>query len=155
MERHRARQDNPLPVIYANFGKCKIFAFLAGDFQICFSEKSFLAFRRSKIRDSKPAWKCSSSRKSNRNWDSNWRNLQTAIFRNWIRRTKRMLINGARSKPRNRNRKCKICSHRCPTKNSSNSSFDLANGQILDSWIVRQIFLEAKSEPEISSGKCA
>ena len=155
MERHRARQDNPLPVIYANFGKCKIFAFLAEDFQIFFSEKSFLALRRSKIRDSNPACKCSSSRKSNRNWDSNWRNLQAAIFRNWIRRTKPMLINRARSKPGNRNRKCKIFSHRCPTKNSSNPSFDLANGQILEPGIVQQIFLEAKSEPEISSGKSA
>ena len=155
MKRHRARQDNPLPVIYANFGKCKIFAFLAGDFQIWFSEKSFLAFRRSKIRDSKPACKCSSSRKSNRNWDSNWRNLQTAIGKNWIRRTKPMLINGTRSKPGNRNRKCKIFSHWCPTKNSSNPSFDLANGRILESGIVRQIFLEAKSEPEILSGKGA
>ena len=66
-----------------------------------------------------------------------------------------MLINGARSKPRNRNRKCKIFSHRCPTNNSSNSSFDLANGQILESEIVQQIFLEAKNEPEIPSGKCA
>lgn len=155
MESHRARQDNPLPVIYANFGKCKIFAFLAGDFQICFLEKSFLAFRRSKIRDSKPACKCSSSRKSNRNWDSSWRNLQTAICKNWIRKTKPMLINRARSKPENRNRKCKICSHWCPTKDSSNPSFDLANGQILDSGIVRQIFLEAESEAEIPSGKCA
>lgn len=26
MERHRARRFNPLPVIYANFEKCKIFA---------------------------------------------------------------------------------------------------------------------------------
>ena len=155
MERHRARQDNPIPVIYANFGKCKIFALSAGDFQICFSEKSFLAFRQSKVRDSKPACKCSSSRKSNRNWDSNWRNLQTAIFRNWIRRTKPMLINGTRSKPGNRNRKCKIFSHWCPTKNSSNPSFDLANGRILESEIVQQIFLEAKNEPEIPSGKCA
>lgn len=66
-----------------------------------------------------------------------------------------MLINGARSKPGNRNRKCKIFSQRCPTKNSSNPSFNLANGQILDSGIVRQIFLEAESEPEISSGKSA
>lgn len=66
-----------------------------------------------------------------------------------------MLINGTRSKPGNRNRKCKICSHRCPTKNSSNPSFDLANGQILDSGIVRQIFLEAESEAEILSGKSA
>lgn len=66
-----------------------------------------------------------------------------------------MLINGARSKPGNRNRKCKIFSHRCPTKNSSNPSFDLANGRILESEIVQQIFLEAKSEPEISSGKSA
>ena len=155
MESHRARQDNPLPVIYANFGKCKIFAFLAGNFQICFSEKSFLAFRRSKIRDSNPACKCSSSRKSNRNWDSSWRNLQTAICKNWIRKTKPMLINGTRSKRGNRNRKCKIFSHRCPTKNFSNPSFDLANGQILDSGIVRQIFLEAESEAEIPSGKCA
>lgn len=155
MERHRARQDNPLPVIYANFEKCKIFALSAGDFQICFSEKSFLAFRRSKIRYSKLACKGSSSRKSNRNLDSNWRNLQTAIGKNWIRRSKPMLINGARSKPRNRNRKCKIFSHRCPTNNSSNSSFDLANGQILESEIVQQIFLEAKNEPEIPSGKCA
>ena len=155
MESHRARQDNPLPVIYANFGKCKNFAFLAGNFQICFSEKSFLAFRRSKIRDSNPACKCSSSRKSNRNWDSSWRNLQTAICKNWIRKTKPMLINRARSKPGNRNRKCKIFSHRCPTKNSSNPSFDLANGRILESEIVQQIFLEAKSEPEILSGKGA
>lgn len=66
-----------------------------------------------------------------------------------------MLINGTRSKPGNRNRKCKIFSHRCPTKNSSNPSFDLANGRILESEIVQQIFLEAKSEPEISSGKSA
>lgn len=66
-----------------------------------------------------------------------------------------MLINGARSKPENRNRKRKICSHRCPTKNSSNPSFDLANGQILEPGIVQQIFLEAKNEPEIPSGKCA
>ena len=64
-----------------------------------------------------------------------------------------MLINGTRSKPGNRNRKCKIFSQRCPTKNSSNPSFDLANGRILESEIVQQIFLEAKSEPEISSGK--
>ena len=155
MEHHRARRYNPLPVIYDNFGKCKIFAFLAGDFQICLSEKFFLAFRRSKVRDSKPACKCSSSRKSNRNWDSSWRNLQTAIGKNWIRRTKPMLINGTRSKPGNRNRKCKIFSHWCPTKNSSNPSFDLANGRILESGIVQQIFLEAKSEPEISSGKSA
>ena len=155
MKHHRARRYNPLPVIYDNFGKCKIFAFLAGDFQICLSEKFFLAFRRSKIRDSNPACKCSSSRKSNRNWDSSWRNLQTAIGKNWIRRTKPMLINGTRSKPGNRNRKCKIFSHWCPTKNSSNPSFDLANGRILESEIVQQIFLEAESEPEIPSGKCA
>ena len=155
MEHHRARRYNPLPVIYANFGKCKIFAFLAGDFQIWFSEKSFLAFQRSKTRDSKLACKGSSSRKSYRNLDSNWRNLQTAIGKNWIRRTKPMLINGTRSKPGNRDRKCKIFSHRCPTKNSSNPSFDLANGQILEPGIVQQIFLEAKSEPEISSGKSA
>lgn len=155
MERHRARQDNPLPVIYANFGKCIIFALSAGDFQNWLSEESFLAFRRNKIRDSKSACKSSSSRKSDWNWDSNWRNLQTAICKNWIRRTKPKLINGTRSKPGNRNRKCKICSHWCPTKNSSNPSFDLANGQILESEIVRQIFLEAKSEPEISSGKSA
>ena len=66
-----------------------------------------------------------------------------------------MLINGTRSKPGNRDRKCKIFSHRCPTKNSSNPSFDLANGQILEPGIVQQIFLEAKSEPEILSGKGA
>lgn len=66
-----------------------------------------------------------------------------------------MLIIGTGSKPGNRNRKCKICSHRCPTKNSSNPSFDLANGQILESEIVQQYFFEAKSEPEISSGKSA
>ena len=66
-----------------------------------------------------------------------------------------MLINGTRSKPGKRDRKCKIFSHRCPTKNSSNPSFDLANGRILESEIVQQIFLEAKSEPEISSGKSA
>lgn len=66
-----------------------------------------------------------------------------------------MLIDGTRSKSGNRNRKCKIFSHRCPTKNSSNPSFDLANGRILESEIVQQIFLEAESEPEISSGKSA
>ena len=59
-----------------------------------------------------------------------------------------MLINGTRSKPEDRNRKCKICSHRCPTKNSSNPSFDLANGRILESEIVQQIFLEAKASPK-------
>lgn len=64
-----------------------------------------------------------------------------------------MLINGTRSKPGNRDRKCKIFSHRCPTKNSSNPSFDLANGRILETEIVRLIFLEAKTEPEISFGK--
>ena len=66
-----------------------------------------------------------------------------------------MLINGTRSKPGNRDRKCKIFSHRCPTKNSSNPSFDLANGQILEPGIVQQIFLKAESEPEILSGKGA
>lgn len=59
-----------------------------------------------------------------------------------------MLINGTRSKPGNRDRKCKIFSHRCPTKNSSNPSFDLANGQILEPGIVQQIFYRLKASPK-------
>lgn len=48
MESHRARRYNPLPVIYANFEKCKIFALSAGDFQICFSENLFWLFGEAK-----------------------------------------------------------------------------------------------------------
>ena len=66
-----------------------------------------------------------------------------------------MRIKGTRSKPVNRDRKGKIFAHRCPTKNSSNPSFDLANGRILPSELAQQIFLEAPCEPEISSGKSA